>query len=394
MTQFEIKQVTGEALKETYLPLTSYAFRSSPPLNIDERYEDDGIFFSTSNILVGYEDGEGVSCAIGIPMTQNVRGQVLPMVGIAGVVSHPSARRKGYVRQVMHAQLHQAHENGQAISMLYPFRESFYHRMDYRSFPQIRRYEFSPSSLLILQDAGTVEMMTLKDGIDTAISYLTERQSAVHGLGLFTPEALQTWLGKRDVWIAFAYNPQGKLVGMMTYKINHFGGTMTVDLWFTSNARGTMLLLNWIARHKDQATLIDIKVPATERPETWSPDMDIKAQDDIWITPVARIINLEALAGITVGEGDITIEVTDKICEWNAGTYRLSSDYGALVIEKTDASADLELGIGDLTALFYGTHDPDLLLWQQQNDIKNYDETVRRLRGLFPMATPYLFAQF
>ena len=74
--------------------------------------------------LAAFEDDGALASAAGIPMRQNVRGLVAPMAGIASVTSHPLARRRGFVRELMRRILGDMRKTGHVVSALYPFRPS------------------------------------------------------------------------------------------------------------------------------------------------------------------------------------------------------------------------------------------------------------------------------
>src|SRR5690606_33656438 len=113
-----------------YAPLHQYALNSSPPVKLD-MYQKYPKFYEESTVLALFVDDKAVATTLGIPMTQNVRGKIFPMVGIAGVTSDPRTRRKGYMRQLMQATHQYFYERDFPVATLYPFRESFYERMGY-----------------------------------------------------------------------------------------------------------------------------------------------------------------------------------------------------------------------------------------------------------------------
>ncbi len=80
-------------------------------------------------------------------MRQNIRGTVLPMAGVAGVATHPLARRRGLVRTLLNQLLEEMRDDGTPVSVLYPFRTSFYARFGYVTLPQHRTAVFSPDGL-------------------------------------------------------------------------------------------------------------------------------------------------------------------------------------------------------------------------------------------------------
>ena len=62
-----------------------------------------------------------VSTLDSIPMTQNVRGKIIKMQGIAGVATYPEGRRKGFVKKLMKLALSDAKKDKITV-----FQLSFY----------------------------------------------------------------------------------------------------------------------------------------------------------------------------------------------------------------------------------------------------------------------------
>jgi predicted acetyltransferase len=62
-----------------------------------------------------------------------------------------------------------------------------------------------------------------------------------------------------------------------------------------------------------------------------------------------------ALAGRTYGvEGTVTIEVTDPVCPWNEGRYRLECGPDVAGCSKTDSKPDLSLDAAALASVYLG----------------------------------------
>ena len=94
-----------------------------------------------------FEDETPLSIAASTGMTQNIRGKLFPASGVWGVATSPTARRKGYCREVMGSLLNAERESGKVFTNLYPFRESFYERLGYVAFPLTKIARFTPDSL-------------------------------------------------------------------------------------------------------------------------------------------------------------------------------------------------------------------------------------------------------
>jgi hypothetical protein len=104
---------------------------------------------------------------------------------------------------------------------------------------------------------------------------------------------------------------------------------------------------------------------------------------------MARVLDLEALAGMPVGDVGVTVEVADD--PLIQGTYRLEGDGGRLTIVKA-TNPQATLTAAGLSGLVYGVLDPIDVMARGFGLIDS--AAVDSLRTLFPRATPYLFADF
>ena len=78
--------------------------------------------------------------------------------------------------------------DGLAFSTLYPFRESFYERLGYVTFPSPRMARFAPSGVapLLAHDlGGRIELCLIGDAFDAYHDYVTRMRLRTHGMGCF-----------------------------------------------------------------------------------------------------------------------------------------------------------------------------------------------------------------
>jgi hypothetical protein len=129
-----------------------------------------------------------------------------------------------------------------------------------------------------------------------------------------------------------------------------------VQFYYETNL-GRYLLLQWIARHTDQASQAEIWLAPFEQPETWLSDVQVKTESQTR-APMGRVLDVSRLGGMQVGSGCFSARIADPLCSWNEGLWRFESSDGALQVTRAD-EADCILSIQALTALVYGTHDPD-----------------------------------
>lgn len=390
----EIRRIAPEDILKHYAPLHRYAFFTSPPQDFSSYEKNMPIFAETLNLGM-FEDEQCVATVMASPMSQTIRGKVFKMGGIWGVTSSPVTRRKGYVRDLMKEAHRLFNEDEYAVATLYPFRESFYERMGYTLFVHHRRVKFKTGDmkgLLGLELKGSVSFGLREDSWDIYHDFIKARQPEIHGFAMFLTNEFTHNYKEADLWLAIARDEAGEVIGVMPYKISGYWGTFEIPNLFFKNSLGRFLLLQFVAGHLDQTTEVDIRrLHPDARPETWISDMAVKAEPDIWLTPMGRVINVLNLAGMEVGSGSFSAKISDSQCAWNNGIFRFENVNGLLQVSEA-SKADCELSIQGLSALIYGSHEPDDFQWRGWGNPSA--ETLASMRRMFPMMQPYLFTVF
>ncbi len=372
----------------------AYAFESSPPLVPRENWERWLRNVSDATILAAFQGERAMAIACSSPFTQNVRGQIWPMSGIWGVASHPAARRNGYIRQLMADLLRRGHQEGIPVTCLYPFRPSFYERMGYVPFPQPRTAKIDPRvlvPLLRMSLGGRVELLPIKEGHAAYRTYVLAHQRRVHGLAVCSEQGALNE-ANRDHWLAVARVGE-ESVGVMIYAIvgEEDRRVMRVSRFYTHTAAGLYLLLEWFARHVDQVERVEVRLPPTELPETWWPDMATLKTERVW-PPMGRVLDVARIGGMAGGDGRFTARISDPLCPWNEGVWTFAGEGGVLTVTPAAAAPDCTLTIQGLSALVYGAHDPALFATLGWGDPA--PELQATLRAVFPALLPYLHEEF
>ncbi|MGW4465368.1 GNAT family N-acetyltransferase [Micromonospora sp. NPDC004704] len=401
----KIRRLANEERPTTSWRLQEYAFERSP-MPPEEGAKLRGYLpYHEGNITLVVEDGKETLAAVSvIPMRQNVRGTVHPMVGVSGVVSHPLARRQGHIRTLLTRLLGELRDEGYPISALYPFRPSFYGRFGFAALPQPRTVSFSPADLgewLRADLPGELRWQRIRDGYD-AHRGLTERLlTSRHGFSLL-PDYRDVQRREDDKrWIVSAWH-DGEVVGAVTYTIDGHGGTLHADDLLTVNPLGRALLLQFFARHVDQVARISTVVAPDETPELWATDLATHTESRLSfpssVAPMARLLSVDALRGLPTAPGRVRVDIVDD--PFIAGTYLLDGVDGRLEVTHGPGSAPATatappvatLTAAGISALAYGVLDPDELPLRGFGTVP--PEAATELRSLFPRAVPYLFTDF
>lgn len=396
-----IRKVTAEERLTTALPLTAYAFQPSPPTAEQLRRVPETLPYTSGCVTYVAEDGGTTLAAVtGIPMRQNVRGCVFPMAGVAAVATHPLARRQGHIRTLLTRLLGEMRDDGHAVSALYPFRPSFYGRFGYIGLLKTRQVTFAPEGLGQLLTAplpGELAWERIKDGYDAYRDFTHRILALRHGFAVFPDYRGLQQRDADDRWVVTA-RVDGETVGAVTYRIERHGGLLAADDLLTTDALGRALLLQFFARHVDQVARVTARITPDETPEVWATDLAVHVEADVSFpgaaAPMARVLSVEALAGIAAGSGRVHVEVVDD--PFLAGHYVLDANDGRLEVARATVGEPrgemATLTAAGLSGLVYGVLDPADVVVRGLGSMPA--DAAAALRRLFPREAPYLFADF
>jgi len=389
-----IRRLQGEALLDALYVLDSYSLHPSPPFQNKEDWykvvrERKGV-----TCYARFDEERPVSIAVSTAMTQNIREKLFPACGVWGVATHPSARRKGYCKETMASLLTAERESGKVFSNLYPFRESFYERLGYIAFPLTKIAKLTPfslESLLKMDFDGEVELLLIGEAYDAYREYLTHMRVDRHGMAFFD-FGDRASANRNTLWAALARFDQ-KIEGIMLYRLDgeevaKFRFNAYRFYYQTSKAR--YLMLNWIARHIDQADRVEIWLPEDEYPETWIADLNVKIETAIR-PAMCRVLDVGMLSGMRVGEGHFSARIHDPLCDWNEGIWCFKSEDGKLIVTK-GSEVDCDLTIQGLSALVAGVRDPQDYEMRRWGNPDNGIQTI--IRTMFPKMRPFLHENF
>ncbi|AGL20055.1 enhanced intracellular survival protein Eis [Actinoplanes sp. N902-109] len=394
-----IREISADERLDQVFPLSNYAFFPSPWTDAErEAYAGRIGYYGTVTALVAEEEeGKPLASVTAIPLRQNVRGVVQDAAGIAAVVSHPEARRKGYVRQLLTRLLAQSREQGRLVSALYPFRPSFYGRFGFVGIPRVRTATFAPEGLSHLQKAdlpGEVARLTPAEAHEEYSDLLRRLLGERHGFAVFDDVFSGFIRDDKKQWVAVA-RAGGEVVGAVPYRVDAYGGDLVAGDLLTTGPLGRALLLQYLARHVDQVARVTVKISTDEVPDLWGTDFAVVTEGRTEYPrhggPMVRLLSMAALDGLhTTADLDVTVEVTDD--DLLAGRYRITGDSGTLTVEETKDAPQATLSCAGISALAYGVLDPLEVVLRGFGDIP--PEAIDTLGALFPKRMPYLYADF
>jgi len=378
------------------LGINRYAFGKSPEKPDLEKALAREKYAGQSIALAAYEDGEAqASCGVHV-FTANIRGKLLTMGGIGGVASLPAGRRKGHVRNLLTHSFGLMREQGQPVSALYPFRDSFYERLGYAEFPKNRFTTLKPEQLaplLRMSFPGIIEQRGIEDCFDEWWAFQQRYQADVHGYALAERTRAEQSRDTNEFWVALV-REDGEITGAMTFTITGYTEALVASTFQATTATAHYQLLAWIGRHVDQVSEAVIELPADAYPELWYRDLAAQTSTvhkHAWPGPMGRVVDVAGLDGIGAGDGRVSVTLVDDQCPWNNGAWTLTGEGGHLAV-RAGGDPTCHLTIQGLAALVWCGMDPATFAWRGWGDPGEADQTS--LRTLFPRAFPQLNEKF
>ncbi len=304
--------------------------------------------FDLRDVRVGELDGQIVASLVLYPLGAWVRGQRIPVTGVGSVAVSPEHRRRGVAESLMRSALREMRQRGDAFSLLYAFRSSFYRKFGYGVIEHVHPLAFSPANLPASDEMRRVRRLMLPDR--PAVQTLYER---VASLGHWALERRREWWSERlwtypGDWIVYEGKRRGQIEGYLHYEADTSQGpfrlALTLDEFVAANPEAHRGLVGYLASLADQVSEIHFAAPADNvwlqvlrSAQNLRPGAELGVFLDTGGMAAGAMLRVNdvkaALDGLPVSSsarGEVALEVEDAILTANARVWRLSAREGRL----------------------------------------------------------------
>ena len=404
-----------------------------------------------NHVLVAEIDGTIAAALQCFEWSQWVRGSLRTMGGIGGVWTYPEFRNRGCVKALMKAALMELDLRGVGLSMLMPFKESFYGALGYvvansnlrltvplgawqrymaQNMTQNSRHldrdeiidhgaadqDHAPTQWQIERRPAGDCQGQLVDFLSMALhgQELDDQKFLPHDHGILLPlfNAEQWWHLQRSrlaVWVKQNRQP----MAVALYGIDSSGNKpfeerqIDISAMFARSEAAWEQLLCFFASHRDQVAQIQMTFPFGVNPHRWFRDSPTPLQGSFLPPWMVRVVNVvQALHGLRVGTSQtqpatVNLMVTDPVCAWNCGVVGLTAEAGILTAKHgslaefrgnstgTESLPNhlVQITITGLTALIYGITGAREL--QAKGEIEANIEALAILEQWFPTVSLY-----
>lgn len=352
-----IRAMTNDDLL-AYKHLCSICYRY-PDTNEPQPLDDEALHMRMGAFS---EDGRLLSAMMQIPYSVRFCGKDVPMVGIGGVATDPTARRGGAIRAMFEEGLPRLYQEGQILSALYPFSFQFYGKFGYTWAEMWKKRAIRVRDLRADLQAADEIVRVLPGEDDQGMRTIYEAYIADKHLAIHRSEWAWKELRQGMPWEALKHAYVFKVGGQaVSYWIGKFAkgkdGELLVILdmaWTCPRGRDAIFAM---LRGMNELDLVEMRCQSGFDPRRLVAEAyDVSERGS---TPgMVRLVNVEKALGLLpapVVSGRVTIEVTDGQIPQNNGLFTVEGDGKALwVYRAEDEAPDLRCGIGSLSALVVG----------------------------------------
>ena len=323
---------------------------------------------------VGAFDGDKqVGCAGAYTFRLTVPGGEVGAAGVTIVGVVPTHTRRGILRQMMTWLVAQARERGEPVAVLGASEAAIYQRFGYGVATQRSEFELETLRAKFLrpvETGGTFRFVDTDEASDVfPVIYDAMRARTPGSLSrgdvdwrwgmAYDAEWMQHGRGAKSmVLLEVEGEPRAYAIYRIKADWDNRGprNAMSVLELNGIDAADEQAMWQWLFRVDLVRTVKGFRgpVPHPLALQLTEPRlMGVNVSDEMWI----RILDVpQALESRTYrGPGELTFELTDDFCPWNAGVWRLSvSDggVGTLVAAEAGAEADLALDVSALSTLY------------------------------------------
>lgn len=372
---YPVRQITEDELAGAYA-VDEHAFHMSWPADAEVSHLRQRFEFDRS--LAAFDGAQivGTACAFSFQLT--VPGATAPTAGVSGVAVLPSHRRRGILRSLMTRQLADVHARGEPIAALFASEAGIYGRFGYGHASTHASFTIRRGDGQLSPDAPTAPGLRQRIAEpERARPELAKVYDSVLPLrpGFFARD--DRW------WDAVLYDPAYRRRGATPLRCliaEDGSGPLGYALysgeprWDESALPDGLLTVRELMANSPAATAalwrdllsrdLTGEVSAALRPVD-DPLLHLladprRARTRCWDGLFVRLVDVgRALAWRRyAAPADVVLDVSDEICPWNAGRWRLRAagpaGPAASACERTRDPADLVLPVAALGAVYLG----------------------------------------
>jgi predicted acetyltransferase len=356
-------------------PSASYAGRATWPPQVRrtelDAYVDD-VQSDWYRPQAAFVDGKiaGASAIVSVEVTLP-GGKQAPLGGVTSTGVLPTYRRRGLLRKIMTAMLDDCRERGEFLAGLSASEGTIYGRYGFSPATFQHRWEVRRTDASFRKDFTDLGSLELVDGAVAAEVWpVLHEQVRAARVGEISPLPGK-WDGlATDALPADGSGPAHHLVhrsadgvvdGVALFRLPWSpdpaeAGVLQVEAFEALTLDAYRALWGLLLDFDLTKRVVAARRPVDE-PLRWMLTNPralklTRTRDNLWL----RILDVPAAfeARTYAGTGALVLDVSDDLCSWNSGRWRLDASPDGASCKPTEASADLSLTVNELGSLYLG----------------------------------------
>ena len=367
LAQRELVYVAPESTEEFFAAIL-HGFHDE---YVADRWEPHRKVFEPDRSFGFQVDGRWVSTCGAYTRTLTVPGGSVPAAAVTVVTVQPSYRRRGLLTEMMKHQLHDVHQRGEPVALLWASESAIYGRFGYgQASPQVRLTGKTKTTAFrsdVDLGAGSVGEVERDQAIPVIKrlhqSLLPQRVGALNRTDEWwtvrwhDPEAWRH--GASAYRFALHYDRRGRPDGYVAFRVKNdwseSGAEVIVEELDAAGAEASAGLWRFVLDLDLVRSFSRQGAPLDESVRYLVSDLrSVKAEEQDGT--YARLVDvpraLEARRYLT--ELDVIIRVQDPLFRHNTGTFRVVAGPDGASVTRVRGRADLAMSIRDLSAIYLG----------------------------------------
>ena len=366
--------------------LSEYAFQYKvPEADIPKRLEQ----VKKHKVFGVFDDGNLAAKLHLIPFEVHTGETKWKMGGIAGVATYPEYRRNGYVKDLMKHTLETMKNENYLVSMLHPFKISFYRKYGWEILSNRIKCMLKKSDLVV---QGAVSGKVQRSISDHSYLELNEiyTRFATHFSGMLVREE-SWWKNICDgETTAIYYNSENLPLGYLLYSIKD--SKMKVEEFIAVSPEARRGLWNFICQHDSMVDEVELILPENDPLLYTLQEPNIKAELSPYF--MVRIVDVERFLNMfdfNEGIDELMLQITDPYASWNEKTFKWKNGE-VEVLPAGSAAKAIKLSINTLSAMLFGYKRPIELF--QMELLEGEEEQIRSLEKSVPNRPSFFYDFF
>ncbi|TFG29461.1 GNAT family N-acetyltransferase [Candidatus Thorarchaeota archaeon] len=315
-----------------------------------------------------------------------IRGVPLRFGGVWAVATDPAYRNRGLIRELFKVSFQRMREEKIYLSILDPFKRSYYEQFDYALGEKRARHIFAKEQLRtgITRDDITYRELSVNDN-DVQKAIEVEKSMTRFGSRFWCSKDYLTSTIKRGHF--FLFETDNEPVGTVAF---HFAERHPIYNLTVGNTRYKYdevfpSIVELVSNHAVNTAKVtwytDYQTPVRHYISDYS-----MTESQIYGSMMMRVIDFIDYCHHVSIPREVTerviLKLEDQFCSWNSGTYSLIPNDGQLEVERVDQEPDLRVNAFQLSKIIGGVSPPIML--RSLNEIECTSETAKNLEAIFP----------